>query len=53
MKYIKKLIRFEQTDIDIITKFATQLGVTVNSALRLIVRDWDNRTNPKKGEQQK
>jgi hypothetical protein len=35
-----------QVDIDIITEFATKLGVSFSAALRMIVRDWAARTLP-------
>jgi hypothetical protein len=41
-----------QVDIDIVTEFAQKLGVSFSAALRMIVRDWDRRTNPQPAEAQ-
>ena len=41
-----------QVDIDIITEFATKLGVSFSAALRMIVRDWAARTLPQAEKEQ-
>jgi hypothetical protein len=42
-EYVKKLVNLEQVDVDIVTTFASKLGASWTAALRIIIRDWNER----------